>query len=119
MNFFVFPLVSIGLIVAVHFNSLLMRSIFISFIGLANVKNMNCQCNCQEQLRRKDLPYIYAVFAFLDTMSTAYFCLYLLYVSRDAVTLMIIVNYINFIAFIVHIFIATESPKWLLLNGRE
>jgi hypothetical protein len=42
----------------------------------------------------------------------------MLYVSRDAVTLMKIANYISFIAFVLHIFIGTESPKWLLLNGR-
>ena len=58
------------------------------------------------------------MFAFLDCNSTTIFCLYMLYVNRDGITFMKIANYIGMAAYVIHILIGTESPRWLLLNKR-
>ena len=43
----------------------------------------------------------------------------MLYINRDGITFMIIANYIGMAAYLIHILIGTESPRWLLLNNRN
>ena len=57
-------------------------------IGITNVKIISGVVNCQEQIRKQDLPYVYTAYSSIDTMTTVVFCLYILFVNKDAIFFM-------------------------------
>ena len=71
------------------------------------------------QIRKQDLPYVYTAYSSIDTMTTVVFCLYILFINKDAIFFMQIANFIGLAGCISLFLLAKESPRWLLLNDKK
>jgi hypothetical protein len=59
-----------------------------AMIGITNVKFISSIVNCQEQIRKQDLPYVYTANSSIASMTTVVFCIYILLVNKDSILFM-------------------------------
>ena len=71
--------------------------------------------NCPSQGAPKSLALIFSV----DSSSPLYYCLFVLVISKNTYNLFYFINALGITAFITFALVIKESPKWLILKGRN
>jgi len=86
--------------------------------GLSRIKVSSSIVNFLEQCLPVYAALACACITALESSTTAIFCLFVKFVSTDAMAYLWFFNFLGLGASLLFSFVCVESPKWLLMQGR-
>ena len=87
--------------------------------GITRMRMMNAIQNCTEQIPKSHASLVSGTCYLLETAAVFLLSLYLKSVSNDAVRYVNIYGMTTLSMALCFLFMATESPKWLIMNGKH
>ena len=111
--------------VAVHFLEVLfplnyaLNCLAYFIYGLVKIGNLVNIQNCTEQLPASHLSIISGFIFLLQTAAVFLFSAYIQTLANDAVQYVHAYGYLALVMALGFVLVASESPKWLLMNGRR
>lgn len=106
------PITVIGFSLCLYLNSYICMCIGYMFLGFTKGKTTICLLYANEQIQSQHAPIASSVVYFLDSGCTALFCLWMLFVNRDAISYLQFVNIYSIVFMVYLTFFTVESPKW-------
>ena len=108
----------VAITMLLFFKSMTMRSISLFLIGFFHLKNSSSYVLCYETVQDKHKALSSTAINAFDGATLIFLGTYFIFV-KDWFPYQFIMFIIQFISFFVFLALMTESPKWLLLKGRN